>query len=151
MVHSGSKLVLQAKNGAAGIPAHPPRVIPAQTGPRNRLRNIPRLHVDEQRFEILPIEQAAPGRSTGMHWTHCDPAPLDLPNYKATDARESEALWQFEYSGDLTLNGEPLYWIVSQDAAWKLAAFEDQHNKKSWAKLWPTPQHDELPGSSRAA
>ena len=151
MVHLHSKLVLQAKNGAAAIPEHAPHVIPPQSKQSHRLLRKPKANVAEQRFEILPIEQAAPDRSAGFHWTHCDPAPLGLETVMGTDARENETLWRFEYSGDLTRDGEPLYWIVSQDAAWRLAAFEDQRAKMFWAKLWPKVRTDELPGSSRAA
>ena len=150
MLHPASKLVLQAKNGVAPIPAHAPEIVPARTR-TDRLRRRPPVSVPEQRFEIVPLEAAAPGRSTGNHWTHCDPAPLGLPDYKAADAQDSEALWRFEFSGDLTQDGDPLYWIVSQDGAWKLAAFDDQRNKKLWAKLWPRPGADALPGSSVAA
>jgi hypothetical protein len=150
LFHSQSQLLLQAKNGVtAKIPAHEPHVIPARSR-TDRLRNRT-VSVPEQRFDILPIETAAPGRFSGTHWTHCDAAPVGLPAHMAADAHESEALWRFEFSGDITQDGDPLYWVVSQDGALKLSAFDDQRNKKPWAKLVPRPGDAVLPGSNMAA
>jgi len=145
MVNRHSRTVLQAKNDVRlAVPASPPpEVIPPQSAGGYR--------VGEQRFQTVPIELPSPGRAGGSHWTHCDPAPQPLPENMAADARESEALWRLEYSGDLTIKDEPLYWLVTQDDAWIMAAFDDGRNQCTWASLWPSARRDDLPGSSRAA
>ncbi|MFO1142754.1 MAG: hypothetical protein U1E59_10230 [Amaricoccus sp.] len=145
LLNRSSKTVLQAKNDVrATVPAYPaPEVIPPQ--------NYGGYHVGEQRCQIVPIEVPSPGRAGGSHWTHCDPAPRPLPEHMAADARESEALWRLEYSGDLTIKDEPLYWLVTQDDGWILAAFDDGRNQCTWASLWPAAHKGDLAGSSRAA
>jgi hypothetical protein len=60
-------------------------------------------------------------------------------------------LWRLEYTGDVTIDNEPLYWIVSQDGTWLLAAFNDLRIKKLWANLLPIGEKTKLPGSSHAA
>jgi hypothetical protein len=145
MVNPTAKRALQAKNGVgAQVPPYPaPEVVEATEGGGFR--------AGRQVFQTVPIELPTPGRGAGTYWTHCDPAPLDLADYMAADARDNAALWRFEYSGDCTIRDEPLYWLVTQDGAWMLAAFEDGHNKCTWACLWPSGKRSELPGSSRAA
>ena len=89
MVNPTAKRVLQAKNGVvAQVPPYPaPEVVEATEGGGYR--------AGRQVFQTVPIELPTPGRGAGTDRTHCDPAPLDLPENMAADARDSEALWRF--------------------------------------------------------
>jgi hypothetical protein len=101
--HTGDRKVLQAKNGVpAQTPKHDQQVIPATTYRPGG--SLPEQTIPAQRFDILPIELPGNARSQGSAFAHLDPAPLRLPSYQGADPRQSDALWRFEYTGNLSVN-----------------------------------------------
>jgi hypothetical protein len=143
--------VLQAKNGATTpAPTSSERVIPEEHQPHLLWED--REPIPQQRIQVTPAEIPGAGRTAGAFWQQCDPAPLRLPRNMAADAAENQALWRFEYTGDYSYDGDPLYWIVSASGEWLLSGFNDHGNNVYWANLVPAAGREQaLAGLSPAA
>jgi hypothetical protein len=89
--------------------------------------NVPDENAIDEDGKDVSGTQHPPGdrcREIGKNYNWCQPAPVrETGDAKGDSPEENEYLWSCEYTGRYTSEGEPLYWLVTQDGGWVLSVY----------------------------